>query len=29
MKSFFYAVISIAVAVFFIKKVLKSSNCTP
>jgi len=29
MKSVFYAVISIAVAVLFIKKIMKSSNCTP
>ena len=29
MKSVLYAIIAIAAAIFFIKKIRKSSNCTP
>jgi hypothetical protein len=29
MKSILFAIIAVAVALIFIKKILKSSNCTP
>jgi hypothetical protein len=29
MKSILYAIIAVAAAIFFIKKIIKSSNCTP